>query len=50
MAINLKLMLYLYEAMSGLKINFQKTEVLMFQQDDMKTLDYTKKIYCATGS
>jgi hypothetical protein len=27
---NLKLLLYLFEAMSGLKINFEKSEVMLF--------------------
>jgi hypothetical protein len=31
---NLKLLLYLFEAISGLKVNFQKTEVLMVSPDD----------------
>lgn len=33
---NLKLLLYLFEQMSGLKVNFQKSEMLMVLQDDEK--------------
>jgi hypothetical protein len=33
---NLKLLLYILEAMSGLKINFEKTEVMMILEDDAK--------------
>jgi hypothetical protein len=35
-AINLKLSLYMFESMSGLKINFEKSEVLMILEDDIK--------------
>lgn len=35
-ALNLWLLLYLYETMLGLKINFQKSEILMVQHDDQK--------------
>jgi hypothetical protein len=31
---NLKLLLYTFESMSGLKINFEKSEVLLIQEDD----------------
>jgi hypothetical protein len=33
---NLKLLLYIFESMSGLKINFEKSEVLLVQSDDAK--------------
>jgi hypothetical protein len=33
-AINLKLLLYTFESMSGLKINFEKSEVLLIHPDD----------------
>jgi len=36
----LKLLLYLYEGMSGLKINFNKSEVIMISQDNEKSLMY----------
>jgi hypothetical protein len=35
-AINLKLLLYIFESMSGLKINFEKSEVMMILEDDTK--------------
>jgi len=38
MARNLKLLLYLYEMMSGLKINFNKSEVLLIHGDMKKCL------------
>jgi hypothetical protein len=37
---NLKLLLYLYELMSGLKINFTKSEVILVNGDDEKTLEF----------
>jgi hypothetical protein len=36
-AINMKIVLYLFEAMYGLKINFENSEVLLIQPDDEKT-------------
>jgi hypothetical protein len=33
---NLKLLLYIFESMSGLKINFEKSEVLLVQSDDAR--------------
>jgi len=47
---NLKLLLYLYEGMSGLKINFNKSEVIMISQDNEKSLMYAEMFNCATGS
>jgi hypothetical protein len=35
-AVNLKLLLYIFESMSGLKINFEKSEVMMILEDDTK--------------
>lgn len=35
---NAKLLLYLFENMSGLKINFSKSEVIMVSHDDEKAL------------
>jgi hypothetical protein len=31
---NMKLLLYLYEMMAGLKINFNKSEIVMINGDD----------------
>jgi len=50
MAQNWKLLLYLYESMSDLKINFSKSEVIMISQDGEKTLRYAEMFNCATGS
>jgi hypothetical protein len=49
-AINLKLVLYLFEAMSGLKINFEKSEVLLIQPDDEKLLFYAYLFNYQTGT
>jgi hypothetical protein len=47
---NLKLLLYTFESMSGLKINFKKSEVLLIQEDDEKMLFYANLFDCQTGS
>ncbi|RLM84648.1 hypothetical protein C2845_PM04G10450 [Panicum miliaceum] len=47
---NMKLLLYMYEQMSGLKINFEKSEVLMVSQDERKSLSYSDVFNCATGT
>ena len=47
---NLKLLLYLYENMSGLKINFNKSEAIMISQDSDQSLRYAEMFNCATGS
>jgi hypothetical protein len=49
-ASHLKLLLYLYEEMSGLKINFAKSEVIMVSQDDSKSIDYSNMFNCAIGN
>ena len=46
---NMKLLLYLYENMSGLKINFDKSEVIMVSQDPQKTLYFSETFNCAVG-
>ena len=43
---NLKLLLYAFETMSGLKINFEKTEVVLIQDDVMKQKDYADLFNC----
>jgi len=45
---NTKLLLYLFEEMSGLKINFDKSEVVMVKDDDQKNLFYAEMFNCAT--
>jgi hypothetical protein len=47
---NMKLLLYLYEMMSGLKINFCKCEVLVINGDDEKVLQYAEVFNCQIGS
>jgi hypothetical protein len=47
---NLKLLLYIFESMSGLKINFEKSEVLLFQSDDARLQTYTELFNCQAGS
>jgi hypothetical protein len=49
-AVNLKLLLYIFEAMSGLKINFEKSEVLMILEDDDKQNFYAELFNCQRGS
>jgi hypothetical protein len=48
-AANLKFLLYLYESMSGLKINFNKSEVLMVSQDMIKAVEYAETFNCSNG-
>ena len=44
---NMKLLLYLYEIMSGLKINFAKSEVYMINGDNEKHIVYAE-LFCNT--
>jgi hypothetical protein len=46
---NMKTLLYLYEKMSGLKINFNKSEIIMVSSDEQKALCYSEIFNCATG-
>lgn len=50
MARNMKLMLYIFEDMSGLKINFNKSEVIMITEDGEKSYAYSEVFNCAIGS
>jgi hypothetical protein len=43
---NLKLLLYLYEMMAGLQINFNKSEVVMINDHDNLTLSYAEIFNC----
>jgi hypothetical protein len=47
---NLKLLLYIFESMSRLKINFEKSEVLMVLPDDEKLQTYADLFNCQTGT
>jgi hypothetical protein len=46
---NMKFILYIYEKMSGLKINFGKSKIIMVSSEEQKALHYSKMINCATG-
>jgi hypothetical protein len=46
---NLKLLLYLYEMMASLKINFNKSEVVMINDHDNLVLSYAKIFNCQIG-
>src|SRR6185312_2579873 len=50
MARNMKLLLYLYEMMSGLNINFIKSEVLLIHGDLDKCLSFAYIFNCQVGS
>jgi hypothetical protein len=47
--IHMKLILYMFEAMSGLKINFQKSEIMMVLHDDEKKMLYSNIFGCQLG-
>ncbi|KAK1612124.1 hypothetical protein QYE76_035797 [Lolium multiflorum] len=49
-AVNLKLLLYIFESMSGLKINFEKSEVMMILEDDTKQNFYAELFNCQKGN
>ncbi|KAK1570145.1 hypothetical protein QYE76_027234 [Lolium multiflorum] len=44
-AVNLKLILYIFETMSGLKINFEKSEVMMILEDENPLKDRFPEIF-----
>lgn len=46
----MKLLLYYYELMSGLKINFFKSEVIMINGDDELALEYAEIFNCNAGN
>jgi hypothetical protein len=46
---NLKLLLYLYEHMSGLKINFDKIEVILIGGDNNLAAEYSSIFNCQVG-
>jgi hypothetical protein len=47
---NMKLLLCLYEKMSGLKINFEKSEALNVSHDEQKAIEFADIMNCSTGS
>jgi hypothetical protein len=46
---NMKLLLYMYEIMAGLKINFNKSEVVMINNDNSKGSIYADIFNCPIG-
>ena len=46
---NMELLLYLYEMMSILKINFSKSEVLLINGDEEKYMQYAELFNCQMG-
>ena len=49
-AVNLKLLLYMFEMMSGLKVNFQKSEILTVGGDENTVKKYAEIFNCEVGS
>jgi hypothetical protein len=46
---NIKILLYIYEKMPGLKINFDKSEIVMTSMDEEKSKMYAEMFNCAIG-
>ena len=49
-AVNLKLLLYMFEMMSGLKVNFQKSEIITVGGDEDVVNKYAEIFYFEVGS
>jgi hypothetical protein len=49
MAINVKILLYLYENLAGLKINFDKSKILLSIEDSIKLELYADNLNCQMG-
>ena len=47
---NMKLVLYMYELMSGLKINFFKSEVILINGDNEMCSNYAELFNCQVGA
>jgi hypothetical protein len=47
---NMKILLYIYEKMLGLKINFDKSEIVMTSMDEEKSNMYAEMFNCTMGS
>jgi hypothetical protein len=45
-AVNLKLLLYIFESMSGLKINFKRSKVMMVLEYETKAHDFAALFNC----
>src|SRR4051794_1302956 len=50
MAVNVKQLLYLFEDMAGLKINFEKSEIMMVIEDSIKLEAYGEILSCQMES
>jgi hypothetical protein len=46
---NVKLLLYVFEQLSGLKINFDKSELLLLGGDSDIAVSYAKNFNCQVG-
>jgi hypothetical protein len=46
---NLKLLMYIFEIMSGLKINFEKIETMLILDDPAKLQNYVELFNCQRG-
>jgi hypothetical protein len=46
---NVKILLYLFEQMSRLKINFDKSEIIMVGGDNNLILEYAEIFNCEVG-
>jgi hypothetical protein len=47
---NIKMLLYMFKQMAGLKINFEKGEILLIGGDDMLAVRYADLYNCQVGS
>jgi hypothetical protein len=48
-AVNVKLLLYIYEQMTGLKINFEKSEIILIGGDNELAVRYAELFNCQIG-
>jgi hypothetical protein len=48
-AVNVKLLLYIYEQMTGLKINFEKSEIILIGGDNELAVRYAELFHCQIG-
>lgn len=46
---NMKLLLYMYEMMSGLKTKFSKSKIIMIHEDEAKYEQYAEIFNCQIG-
>jgi hypothetical protein len=48
--VNLKLIMYCFESMSGMKINYHKSEVYVIWEDKVRREEIVAKFNCKLGS